>query len=303
VLLAEVDHHPPRLRQEPLLRDPALLAQGVQGPGPEILGREPGPLEHQLEEHLVEVVAAEAALAVAAEDGVPGAVGLDERAVEGAAAEVVHRDPGAARGEAAGLVVGVLEAGGGGLVEHRDHVDAGAAEGLERHDALGRVGVGGDRDGDLPGRDRQRLPHRGEIGGHQVQQQVLAPAELHHRAGMGARISEQPLEGAQVRGARAGRALGLEAVDELAVDVRDHRGEVVPAVPVGVGEVEDGIVAAVHARRDGAGGAHVDSDAHGLNIAGPGSGCPFCPNRCRHRWWDHCPHRRSASSRSPARPV
>ena len=78
VLLAEVDHHPTRLRQQTLLRRAALLAQRVHGRRPELLHGQPCPLQHQLEQHLVDVVAAETADAVAAEHGVPAAVGLHQ---------------------------------------------------------------------------------------------------------------------------------------------------------------------------------------------------------------------------------
>ncbi len=61
---------------------------------------------------------------------------VHERGVEGAAAQVVDDDVLASRGDGVAVAVRVLEAGGRRLVEHPDDLEACAAEGVERDEAL-----------------------------------------------------------------------------------------------------------------------------------------------------------------------
>ncbi len=115
----EIDRHLARARVQALLRVAALIDEALERARRERFARELRPLEDERDEDLVEVVAAELVDPGGGEHLVPAPAHADERGVERAAAEVVDDDVVALRRERAPVPVGVLEAGGGGLVQHR----------------------------------------------------------------------------------------------------------------------------------------------------------------------------------------
>ncbi len=227
----------------------------------------PGLREGQLEDRLVEVVAAEAGLARAREHLVHHARHVDERAVEGAAAEVVDQHVLALAGDGAAEAVGVLEPGGRRLVQQREHLEAGAPEGVEGEEALVVGGVRGHAHRDFErlavARARVRARHDllaqpAEVPGQQIGQQQRVPADLDPRLRAG--VGEEALEGAQDRPVRIPRHRGrVVAVADGSVRAA-HRGQrrhrVAPFVR------NHRVVAAVHHGGDGVRGPEVDSQPH-----------------------------------------
>ena len=108
-----------------------------------------------LEKQIVEIVAAELSVAVAGQHLDDAGLGLDNRHIEGAAAQVIDEH---ALEIALARVVG--ERGGGRLVQNPHTFQAGQLAGLTRRLPLGVVEVGGDRDHGLThvGADLLRRP-------------------------------------------------------------------------------------------------------------------------------------------------
>jgi hypothetical protein len=104
------------------------------------LGDEP------LDDAVVEVVAAEVGVAVGRDDLDDVLGDLEDRDVEGAAAEVVDRDDLLLGGAGLALAEAVGERGGGRLVDDALDLEAGDAAGVLGGLALGVVEVGGDGD-------------------------------------------------------------------------------------------------------------------------------------------------------------
>ena len=125
-------------------------------PGVGVDVRLPDAVEHDLEDRVVEVVAAQARHAGGGDDLVDAPGHVDQRRVEGAPAEVVDEHVLAAAGDRAAEAVRVLEPGGGGLVEQGEDLEAGAAEGLQGQEALVVGGVGGHAHRDLERLSRGR---------------------------------------------------------------------------------------------------------------------------------------------------
>ena len=120
----------------------------------------------------------------------------DERGVERAAAQVVDHDVLAPGAQRPAVPVGVLEARGGRLVDERGDLEAGLAEGLQREEPLGRVGVRRRRDDRpdgpaAPQRAReiravaQALAERGEEAREQIGEPEARPAHGHQVRGGG----------------------------------------------------------------------------------------------------------------------
>src|SRR5690606_19037203 len=101
------------------------------------------PFEREAQNGFVEVVAAELGNALGRNQLEATARERDGRAVEGAAAEIVHDDVAlrAPRRERAEAALGKLDRRGGGLVDHAEHLEARAREGFEREVALTRAGI------------------------------------------------------------------------------------------------------------------------------------------------------------------
>ena len=110
-----------------------------------------------------------------------------------------------------------------------------------------------------------RVAERDEEAGDQLAAGQRGAAELHLEVGRGARPGEEPLERAEHRPLRVGRDLErVEAKAELAAALGGHRGVPVDRVARLVLEGDDGVVAAVAAGDDGAGGAEIDAETHGV---------------------------------------
>ena len=125
---------------------PALFEQQPLGASGNRVAVNLGLGEREPEEHVVEVVAAQAVDTRRGDHFVHRPAHADERNVEGAAADVVHDDVIFFRGERAAVAVGVLEAGRRRFVEKAEHVEAGAPKRVEADETLGAVRVrrGGD---------------------------------------------------------------------------------------------------------------------------------------------------------------
>ena len=102
-------------------------------------------LDQPVDDPLVPVVAAEVGVAVGGLDLEHAVADLEDRHVEGAAAEVEHED----RLVGALLVEAVGQGGRGGLVDDAQHLEAGDLARLLGGGALGVVEVGGDGDDGL----------------------------------------------------------------------------------------------------------------------------------------------------------
>src|SRR5690606_19256400 len=111
----EVDARLPGARVEALLRVAALIAQARQGRRIELPLLDLRLGEDEIDDDLVEVVAAELVDARGREDLVARALHPHQRGVERAAAEVVDDDVIAPRRERVAMTVRVLEPGGGRL--------------------------------------------------------------------------------------------------------------------------------------------------------------------------------------------
>ncbi len=108
----------------------------------EVRGLQPGhPPLHPLQQGAVHVVAAQGRVAGGGEHGEDAVLQVEDRDVEGAAAQVVDR-------ELAGLapVQAVGQGRGRGLVQQAQHVQAGEAAGVLGGLALGVIEVGGHGD-------------------------------------------------------------------------------------------------------------------------------------------------------------
>ncbi len=214
-------------------------------------------LDQPVDDLLVPVVAAEVGVAVGALHLEHAVADLEDRHVEGAAAEVEHEDRlvGGAL-----LVEAVGEGGGGGLVDDAQHLEAGDLARLLGGGALGVVEVGGHGDDGL---------------GDRVAQVGLGVAlQLHQRAGadllrgvllavdvdVPARAHVALDRADRAVGVGDGLALGHLADQHLAAlgEGDDRRGG---AGALGVGD-DDG-VAGLEDRDDGVGGAEVDADGLG----------------------------------------
>ena len=214
------------------------------------------------------------------EDLVASARHADDRGVEGAAAEVVDPDDVAPGRERVPMPVGVLEARRGGLVEHRDGLEACAAERVERDEPLAAVRVGGHRDGraETALRDAaphvrpraQRVVHVGDEAGDEIAQRDLDGAHPDRVLGSG-RAREPPLERADH--GSAGRRRDIEPEAELPVLLGDDRRDPLDRVAGRIVEPDHGVVAPVCAGDDRARRSEVDAEFQ----SGPHSCLPRGP--------------------------
>ena len=244
---------------------------------------------------VVEVVAAQVGVAVGRDDLDHVLADLEDRDVEGAAAEVVDRDDLLL---VAALVEAVGERGGGRLVDDALDLEPGDAAGVLGRLALGVVEVGGDGDdglGDLLaevvlGRLLELHQHPGADLGRRVE--LAADVELDvavgrlddlegHALGLLGDLVEAPTDEALGRedgvlGVGDGLAPRLLADEHVAVGLEgDDRWRGATALFVG----DDLGLVALHDGDDGVGGAEVDADdlAHGAEsflIAAGGADAP-----------------------------
>jgi hypothetical protein len=103
-------------------------------------------LDDHLRKRAIEVVTAEPRQSARCDDVVALPAHAHQRRIERPAAEVVDQDVLALRGDRVPVAVRIFQARGRGLVQHRGHVEARAAEGLQRDEALRAVRVRGSRD-------------------------------------------------------------------------------------------------------------------------------------------------------------
>ena len=285
---------PTGLRGEAFLGLPALLEQRCPRLPGQLVTRPSGRPQGCGGQDLVEVVAAQPVDAEGVEHLVAGPLELEQRGVEGAAAEVVDDDEVAPGRDRPSLAVSELEAGRRGLVDHADHLEACTAARLEREEALCAVGVGRHtQDGPRAAaglvepaldarRGVQRLPKRPEEPREHLEQRDVPVADVHHAVRRHPRLRKQALERAGERHTAARRLEGCEAVDQRARVVRDHGGEVVVGVVVLVQERDHGVVAPVGVGDDGVRGAEIEAQVHatrlgrgyGRTSARPPRSCP-----------------------------
>ena len=312
----EVDGDLAGARVEGLLRVAALLEEVIHGASGERRGGDPGPGEDDLREHGVEVVPAEAPDARGGEDLVTEAAHADDGRVERAAAQIVDDDEIALRRERVAVAVRVLEAGRRRLVEHRHDVEAGAAEGVHRDEALGAVRVGGDGDGGAEhgslgegaanvGALAQCAAHVLEEAGDHVGDEDVGAADARALPGARVHAREEPLERAHhgERGIVGDRGR-VEAVKELAALLGDERRDPLRRVAGRVGEADDGVVPTVGAGDHRARGAEVDAQVHGgmlPRLRSPGAcfASSSGPRRGAARAASPAGRRRRRSPRSP----
>ena len=126
-----------------LLGVPALVQQVIELGGGEVLLGDARPAQGHRGHEQVDVVPTQVSQSVRGEYLVRRADDVDQRGVEGAAAQVVDQDPGASGGDRGRLAMRVLEAGCAGLVEHGSDTEAGLLESLKSQETLSPVGVGG----------------------------------------------------------------------------------------------------------------------------------------------------------------
>ena len=206
-----VEHDAAGVGADRLLLEPALLEELGAGLRRSDRARFlPALARASSQDRLVEVVAAEAGLARAGDHLVHLPRHVDERAVEGAAAEVVDQHVLALAGDRAAEAVRVLEPGRGGLVQERQHLEAGAAEGVEGEEALVVGGVGGHADRDLERLARRARPRssaatissrrRVKWPARRSARSSELPADLDPRQRAG--VGEEALEGPQDRPVR-----------------------------------------------------------------------------------------------------
>ncbi len=212
----------------------------------------------------VEVVAAQARDAAGGDHLVALALHVDQRSIEGAAAQIVDEHVLAFAGDRVAEAVRVLEARRARLVEHCLHVESRAPVRVHGDQALRGGGVGGHAHRRLDGVVRAQagvgvvrdlLAHVGEKSSEQVGERVLAPVQEH--LAVQPHVVEQAFERAQDFPSRLDRA-----ESQLAASGRDHRAD-----HVAVLERHDRVVASIDQRDDGMGGAEVDAEAHAASLA------------------------------------
>ena len=214
-------------------------------------------LDQPVDDLLVPVVAAEVGVAVGALHLEHAVADLEDRHVEGAAAEVEHEDRLVGR---ALLVEPVRERRSGGLVDDAQHLEAGDLAGFLGGGALGVVEVGRDRDHRLGDRVAEvglgvalQLHQR---AGADLLGRVLLAVDLHVPAGAHVALDRAD----RAVGVGDGLALGHLAHQHLAAlgEGDDGRGG---AGPLAVGDHDR--IAGLQDRDDGVGGAEIDADGLG----------------------------------------
>ena len=291
--MLEVDRDLARARVEALLRVAALRGEPLDRARRELALRDPGAREDHVDEHRVEVVAAELVHAGRRHHVVRAPAHPHERRVERPAPQVVHDNVIALARERVAMAMRVLEPRRRRLVEHRRGREPGAPEGVERDEALRAVRVRGHRD-DRAHRvlallllrslrqqrarvraRRDRLPERAEEAREQVRHgepgRPDGDARVRHRA----RIGEPPLEAPDDAPARVVRQRErVEAESQLpARSATDRRIEVV-RVPRFVVEADDRIIAAVRARHHSARRPEIDRRASRSHLHRPSPTSP-----------------------------
>jgi hypothetical protein len=242
----------PGLGVQRLLGDAGGVEQALPADPPEPLAGRAADLRRASGEHGVEVVPAQAVVAVGGENFVALAVHGDEGGVEGTAAQVVDEDARPAGVEGLGVAVRVLEAGGRRLIEHRRHGVSGPAEGLQSQEALRRVGVGGHPDDGLQrlalagARGEHGPADVGEVFGDQVDEGHLAVADAHGAPDGHVGVGQGPLERADVGGTGEGQTRRFETEDQFAAVERRNRRQILVSVIILVGEGEQRIVPTIH---------------------------------------------------------
>lgn len=191
---------------------------------------------------------------------------LQQRSVEGPAAQVVDQDVLTFGGDRGAVPVGVFQSRGGRLVQQRDDLETCRGEGVQCHKALcaRRIGGHADRglDGLAPGGAGIRALNQvvlqlSQEPGEQVGQPVLTPGQ--YDRGLRAGVVEQTLERSEHVPARfVANGGGVQSEAQLAAGVSRYQRR--PRVDTVVGD--DGVVATVDDRSDGVGGAEVDTDSH-----------------------------------------
>ena len=229
---------------------------------------------HVVDDALVEVIAAQAGVAVGAQHLEHRVADVQDAHVEGAAAQVVHQDL-----LGAFLVQAIGQGGRGGLVDDAQHLQAGDAAGVLGGLALGVVEVGGHGDdglGDLLAQVALGgLLHLGQDHGADVLGSVLLAVDVH--AVVGTHFTLDGNDGAV--GVGDGLTLGDLTHQTLAVLGEGYDGGG-GAVALGVGD--DNGLAAFHHGDAAVGGTQVDTDdlahsvillIHSNTILGVGCHC------------------------------
>jgi hypothetical protein len=260
---------------EGFLAFPALFeeAEGF-GIGERIaLGGAAGGFESEGGEDFVEVVAAEIGEANAGFNDMRVVSEVDERGVEGAAAQIVDEQGAAGSAFLIGaFAMAELDAGGGGLIEHAEDLKAGGAEGFGGEEALVVVGVGWYADHDFEGlgaveRKSGGLAELAAEGGEK------ANGEFHERDRLAgdfekcgwAGVLEEAFEGAE--NGPAALALdgpGAPAEEAFGTADGDQGREPVAGFAIGGFEADEGVIAAVGGSGDDSSGAEIDSQFHGV---------------------------------------
>ena len=265
-----------RMKRQELLRLAGLDQQQAHVPGRE--RRELRLLDAPAEHALVEVVAAEHRVAARRDDLEHAARELENRQVEGAAAEVVDRVD-----AFGGILQAVGDGRGGRLVEQAQHVEAGQPRGVLGSLALGIVEIGrngydGAAQAALQGQLRTLAQHFQDLGGDFDRAlDARRGANLQH-AGSIDEVVGRVLDVRDVLDAAAHVALhrddgvfrivglpGLRRVAHLGAPVGQEthdRGQQRPSVRVG----EHGRGAAAHGRYQRVGRAQVDAHCEAVLV-------------------------------------